>query len=84
MTCAFKDISRDVFRFLHKIGSGGFGQVWKVEFKKNSRPYAMKEISKVKYVENNKINLLEKIEQSILYLCRVILKKSVQSIMNEK
>lgn len=44
-----KEISKEAFRFLQKIGSGGFGQVWKVEFKKNSRPYAMKEISKTKY-----------------------------------
>jgi len=42
-------LSKESFRFLHKIGSGGFGQVWKVEFKKNSRSYAMKEISKAKY-----------------------------------
>lgn len=45
-----RELVRDAFRFVHKIGSGGFGQVWKVEFRKNSRCYAMKEISKAKYL----------------------------------
>ena len=40
--------SRCNFRFLHQIGSGGFGRVWKVEDKKTSAIYAMKEMSKAK------------------------------------
>lgn len=40
--------ARSNFRFLHQIGSGGFGRVWKVEDKKTGILYAMKEISKAK------------------------------------
>ena len=40
--------ARSNFRFLHQIGSGGFGRVWKVEDKKSGMLYAMKEMSKAK------------------------------------
>ena len=44
------------------IGRGGFGKVWKVEKKKESKKYAMKEMNK----------------------SRVIAKRSVHSVMNER
>lgn len=40
--------SKNDYRFMHKIGSGGFGKVWKVEEKRSHRILAMKEISKAK------------------------------------
>lgn len=44
------------------IGKGGFGKVWRVEKKKGTKQYAMKEMLK----------------------CRVISKRSVNSVMNER
>ena len=40
--------SRNDYRFLYQVGSGGFGRVWKVEDKKEHCIYAMKEMSKAK------------------------------------
>ena len=51
------------------MGSGGFGHVWKVQEKKTNQISAMKEISKAKYFNP---------------WCRVLLKKSVASVINEK
>jgi len=34
------------------VGKGGFGKVWKVEYKKTRKLYAMKEMSKSKYKYN--------------------------------
>jgi len=48
--------------FHYVIGRGGFGKVWKVEKKKEKKPYAMKEMHKG----------------------RIIQKRSVNSVMNEK
>ena len=38
---------RLLFKMHWKIGSGAFGKVWKVEYKKTKQVYAMKEISKI-------------------------------------
>ena len=56
--------------FHYIIGWGGFGKVWKVESKKSRTLYAMKELSKAKYIH--------------IYIFRVLAKKSVKSIMNER
>lgn len=40
--------SRNDYRFLYQVGSGGFGRVWKVEDKRDHSIYAMKEMSKAK------------------------------------
>ena len=45
---------------LYVIGKGGFGKVWKVKYKKNSKFYALKEMSKVKVLD-------KKSERSIMY-----------------
>jgi len=55
-------LSINNFVFHYVIGKGGFGKVWKVEYKKTKGMYAMKEMSK----------------------SRVITKKSVVSVMNER
>jgi serum/glucocorticoid-regulated kinase 2 len=60
---------RSDYQFLFQIGSGGFGRVWKVEEKKTGNIFAMKEMSKAKYY---------------CFLFRIIAKKSINSIMNEK
>lgn len=39
-----------MFKFYFVIGKGGFGKVWMVEMLKNKTMYAMKTMSKAKYV----------------------------------
>lgn len=39
-------MSKDQFVVLEVLGKGGFGRVMKVEYKKNKKIYAMKEMSK--------------------------------------
>jgi serine/threonine kinase 32 len=39
-------LTKEQFTVLEILGKGGFGRVMKVEFKKNRRVYAMKEMSK--------------------------------------
>jgi protein kinase A len=55
-------IATSHFEFLHVIGKGGFGKVWRVSHRKTKDGYAMKEMAK----------------------CRVIAKRSVNSVMNER
>ena len=43
---ASKSMSKDMFCVKEVLGKGGFGRVMKVEFKKNKKLYAMKEMSK--------------------------------------
>ena len=56
------------------IGKGGFGKVWKVELKKTKTIYAMKEMSKAKF----------KNFYFYSFNLRVIAKRSVNSVMNER
>ena len=42
------------------IGRGGFGKVWKIKNKKDAKPYALKEMSKLKILD-------KKSERSIKY-----------------
>ncbi|CAD8201679.1 unnamed protein product [Paramecium octaurelia] len=57
------------FQFIDVIGRGGFGKVWKVRQKKNKQFYTLKVMSKPK-------------KKRLKY--RIIQKKSLQSVMNEK
>ena len=41
-----KPMNKDNFSVLEVLGKGGFGRVMKVQFKKNRKLYAMKEMSK--------------------------------------
>ena len=40
------NLHRNQFVYLSVLGKGGFGKVWRVELKKNSQQYALKEMSK--------------------------------------
>lgn len=42
-------IGRHSFKFLYVVGKGGFGKVWRVEFKSNRQEFALKEMLKTKY-----------------------------------
>ena len=44
-------VYRNYFEFEYIIGRGGFSKVWQVKFKKNSKRFAMKEMSKVKIID---------------------------------
>ena len=37
---------KNSYLYKYAIGKGGFGKVWKVEYKKSKKQYAMKEMSK--------------------------------------
>ena len=51
-----QEIAKTHFKFNGVIGKGGFGKVWKVERKKFSTMYAMKEMSKVRIVNKKSVN----------------------------
>lgn len=38
------------------IGKGGFGKVWKVEYKKTKKLFAMKEMQKSKIISKRSVN----------------------------
>ena len=44
-------VNRNHFEFLHIIGRGGFGKVWKVKLKKTNEYFALKEMSKTKIID---------------------------------
>jgi serine/threonine kinase 32 len=44
-----ESIGKHNFTFIYVVGKGGFGKVWKVEYKKTRKSFAMKEMSKSKY-----------------------------------
>ena len=58
-------MNRNRFDFLHIIGKGGFGKVWKVVDKKYKISYALKEMSKVKVIDKKSINSI-KYERELL------------------
>ena len=44
-------ISKSNFTFCYIIGKGGFGKVWKVEYKKTKETFALKQMSKLKIID---------------------------------
>ena len=44
-------LSKSSFKFMYVIGKGGFGKVWKIEYKKTKEIYALKEMSKLKVLD---------------------------------
>ena len=44
-------VNKNYFEFLHIIGRGGFGKVWKVKLKKTNEYFALKEMSKMKIID---------------------------------
>ena len=48
-------INNKNFEFIHCIGRGGFGKVWKVKFKKDNTEYAMKEMLKARILSRRSL-----------------------------
>ena len=46
-----QSLSKSSFKFIYIIGKGGFGKVWKIEYKKTKEIYALKEMSKLKVLD---------------------------------
>ena len=44
------------FNFMYCIGRGGFGKVWKVEYKKAKTLYALKEMEKARIMSRRSLN----------------------------
>ena len=51
-----QSLSKSQFQFHYGIGKGGFGKVWKVEFKKTKEHFAMKEMSKARILAKKSVN----------------------------
>ena len=45
-----------MFTYHFVVGKGGFGKVWKVEFKKTRQLFAMKEMSKSRIITKRSVN----------------------------
>ena len=45
------NLNREMFEFITVIGKGGFGKVWKVQYKKTKEYFALKEMSKRKILD---------------------------------
>ena len=48
-------IGKQNINFLHVIGRGGFGQVWKVQMRKTKQFYALKEMSKARIIDKRSV-----------------------------
>jgi serine/threonine protein kinase len=53
---ATPSISKQHFQLNYPIGKGGFGKVWKVEYKKTKEQFAMKEMSKARILAKKSVN----------------------------
>ena len=48
-------VSRSSFTYDICVGKGGFGKVWKVDFKKYTKTFAMKEMSKARILTKRSV-----------------------------
>ena len=46
-------LNKNSFKFMYVIGKGGFGKVWKVQYKKTKETFALKEMTKLKIIDKN-------------------------------
>ena len=49
-------IGKQNFHYCYAVGRGGFGRVWKVEYKRNKCIYALKEMQKLRVVMKRSIH----------------------------
>ncbi|OMJ66235.1 hypothetical protein SteCoe_36995 [Stentor coeruleus] len=63
-----QSISKSHFQFQYGIGKGGFGKVWKVEYKKTKDIFAMKEMSKARILSKKSVNSVINERKLLSYL----------------
>jgi serine/threonine protein kinase len=64
----FPLLSKTLFDFLYVIGRGGFGKVWKVQYKRTQKKYALKEMSKVKIIDRKSEKSIKSEREFLSYL----------------
>lgn len=61
-------VSRSSFHYDFCIGKGGFGKVWKVEYKKYRKIYAMKEMNKARILTKRSVKSVMNERQILTFL----------------
>ena len=69
-TWIFKNIavSRSSYHYDQCIGKGGFGKVWKVEYKKYKKVFAMKEMNKARILTKRSVKSVMNERQILTFL----------------
>lgn len=63
-----QNLSKAHFKFNYGIGKGGFGRVWKVEYKRTKEIFAMKEMSKARILSKKSVNSVMNERKLLSYL----------------
>lgn len=61
-------VSRSSFHYDICVGKGGFGKVWKVEYKKYRKTYAMKEMNKARILTKRSVKSVMNERQILTFL----------------
>ena len=62
------ELNKNMFEFNYIIGKGGFGKVWKVQYKKTKEYFALKEMSKRKIIDKKSENSINSEKKFLSYL----------------
>ena len=62
------DLNKNMFEFNYIIGKGGFGKVWKVQYKKTKEYFALKEMSKRKIIDKKSENSINSEKKFLSFL----------------
>ena len=62
------ELNKNMFEFNYIIGKGGFGKVWKVQYKKTKEYFALKEMSKRKIIDKKSENSINSEKKFLSFL----------------
>ena len=62
------ELNKNMFEFNYIIGKGGFGKVWKVQYKKTEEYFALKEMSKRKIIDKKSENSINSEKKFLSFL----------------